>query len=184
MPNSQIFFFRDDIHTYLVLPSAVVLKYVPALKTQLDGSSWIRFGWGDRNYYGAPVQTNLSALRALFIPSTAVIAVMGIHSIGQQISETNRAYSIQCPEHVVEAVAKFIGNYFILCAQDQLILVRQKPDGELFFKARGIYLISNTCNNWTSRGLRIAGLRCLPLINFLPGQVERSVRRNGYLPEP
>jgi hypothetical protein len=40
----------------------------------------------------------------------------------------------------------------------------------------------NTCNNWTSRGLRIAGLRCLPLLNFFPGQVEKSVRRNGYLP--
>ena len=182
MSNKQIYFFRDDIHTHLVLPSAVVLKYVPALASQLDGYPWIRFGWGDRNYYGASVQTNLSALRALFIPSGAVIAVMGIQSIRQQISETNRVYSIDCPEQLVEALAKFIGNYFVLCPDGQLTLVRDKPDGELFFKARGIYLISNTCNNWTSRGLRIAGLRCLPLINFLPGQVERSVRRNGYLP--
>ena len=182
MPNNQIYFFRDDIHTHLVVPSVAVLKYVPALEPHLEGCPWIRFGWGDHNYYGAPVQTNLMALRALFIPSGAVIAVMGIHSIREQASETNRVYSIHCPEQVVEAVAEFIGSYFVLCPRGQLTLVRHKPDGELFFKARGIYLISNTCNNWTSRGLRIAGLRCLPLINFLPSQVERSVRRNGYLP--
>ena len=182
MSNNQIYFFRDEIHTHLVLPATALVKNVPALEPQLGNCPWVRIGWGDRNYYGAPVQTNLSALRALLLPSPAVIAVLGIQGIREQVSETNRVYSIDCPEQVVEAVAKFIGSYFVIGPGGQLSLVRDKPDGELFFKARGIYLISNTCNNWTSRGLRIAGLRCQPLLNFLPGQVEQSVRRNGYLP--
>jgi len=182
MSNAQIHFFRDGIHTHLVLPTTVVLKNIPALKEHLQDCPWVRFGWGDFKYYGASQQTFISAMRALFLPSTAVIAVLGINSIRDQISATNRIYSIDSNQTIEEALAGFVASYFKQRSQGQLTQVREKPNGEVFFKARGIYMLTNTCNNWTSRGLRIAGLRCLPLLNFFPGQVEKSVRRNGYLP--
>lgn len=182
MSDSQIHFFRDGIHTHLVLSAAVVLKNIPALEEHLQDCPWVRFGWGDSKYYGASQQTFISAMRALFLPSTAVIAVLGLNSIRDQISATNRIYSIDSNQKVEQALAGFISSYFKQGSQGQLTQVREKPSGEVFFKARGIYMLSNTCNNWTSRGLRIAGLRCHPLFNFFPGQVEQSVRRNGYLP--
>lgn len=182
MSDSQIHFFRDGIHTHLVLPANILLKYIPALKQQLQGCSWARIGWGDFQYYGSSEQTFLGAARALLLPSTSVIAVLGLNSIHQQISETNRIYSIDSNQLIAEAVAEFITSYFKQNPRGELTQVREKPSGEVFFKARGIYMLANTCNNWTSRGLRIAGLRCLPLLNFFPSQVERSVRRNGYLP--
>lgn len=182
MSISQIHFFRDGIHTHLVLPASVLLQTIPALKEHLQDNPWARIGWGDFQYYGSSQQTLFSAARALLLPSTAVIAVLGVNSIRDQITDSNRVYSIDSNQLITEAVAQFITGYFKQDKQGQLTQVRKKPSGEVFFKARGIYMFTNTCNNWTSRGLRIAGLRCLPLLNFLPGQVEQSVRRNGYLP--
>jgi uncharacterized protein (TIGR02117 family) len=182
MANSQIHFFRDGVHTHLVLPASILLQKIPALKEHLQDAHWVRIGWGDFKYYGASHQSFLSAIRALFLPSTAVIAVLGINSIRDQITTTNRIYSIDSSQAIEEALAGFIASYFNQGPQGHLTQVREKPSGEVFFKARGIYMFINTCNNWTSRGLRIAGLRCLPLLNFFPGQVEKSVRRNGYLP--
>ena len=182
MSNSQIHFFRDGIHTHLVLPAAVVLKNIPALEEHLQDCPWVRLGWGDFKYYGASKQTFISAIRALFLPSTAVISVLGINSIRDQISATNHIYSIDSSQAIEDALAGFIASYFKQGSQGQLTQVREKPSGEVFFKARGIYMFTNTCNNWTSRGLRIAGLRCRPLFNFFSGQVEQSVRRNGYMP--
>ena len=182
MASSQIHFFRDGVHTHLVLPASILLKNIPALKTPLQDSLWVRIGWGDFKYYGASQQTFLSAMRALFLPSKAVIAVLGICSIREQISDTNRIYSIDSNQAIEEALAGFIASYFKQGPKGQLTQVREKPSGEVFFKARGIYMFTNTCNNWTSRGLRVAGLRCQPLLNVFPGQVEKSVRRNGYLP--
>ncbi|MGB0450473.1 MAG: DUF2459 domain-containing protein, partial [Porticoccaceae bacterium] len=167
---------------HLVLPASILLQNIPALQEQLQDCRWARIGWGDFQYYGSPQQTFLSAMRALLLPSAAVIAVLGINSIREQKSETNRIYSIDSNQEITEALGQFIADYFKPDNQGQLTQVREKPGGEVFYKARGIYMLINTCNNWTSRGLRIAGLRCRPLFNFFPGQVEQSVLRNGYLP--
>ena len=184
MPNSQFYFFRDGIHTHLVVPSAALLRVLPELDEQLRDTEWARIGWGDYLYYGSAQQSLMLGLRALLLPTRATIAVLGISDINQHCSPTSRTYSIDTNIGVIEAVVAFISRHFKIDKSQQLIKVRAKDNGEIFFQSRGVYMCINTCNNWTSHGLKIAGLRCLPLFNFLPGQVERSVRRNGYRPLP
>jgi len=184
MSNSQLYFSRDGIHTHLVVPSVILLRALPELAEQLQDAEWARIGWGDYRYYGSAQQTLFLGLRALLLPTRATIAVLGIADIDQHRSATSRTYSIDTNLGVIDAVVAFISRHFKVDRSNQLVKVRARDSGEIFFQSRGIYMCINTCNNWTSRGLKIAGLRCLPLFNFLPGQVERSVRRNGYLPLP
>ena len=184
MPNSQLYFFRDGIHTHLVVPSAALLRALPELGEQLQDTEWARIGWGDYLYYGSAQQSLMLGLRALLLPTRATIAVLGIADISQHRSNTSRTYSIDTHLGAIDLVIAFISRHFKVDRRNQLIRVRARDNGEIFFQSRGTYMCINTCNNWTSRGLKIAGLRCLPLLNFLPGQVERSVRRNGYRPIP
>ncbi|UVW36273.1 DUF2459 domain-containing protein [SAR92 clade bacterium H455] len=184
MSDPQLYFFRDGIHTHLVVPSAALLRVLPELAEQLQDTEWARIGWGDYRYYGSAQQTLLLGLRALLLPTRATIAVLGIADINKHRSATSRTYRIDTNLGVIDAVVAFISRHFKVDRSNQLVKVRARDSGEIFFQSRGIYMCINTCNNWTSRGLRIAGLRCLPRFNFLPGQVERSVRRNGYLPLP
>ena len=100
----------------------------------------------------------------------------------EALSDSATIYSIAVNGPLMESVALFVSRHFKLDNSNQPTKVRDRHCGTQFFKSRGIYLVLNTCNNWTAYGLSSAGLRLLPMFNFLPGQVERNVRKNGYLP--
>jgi len=180
MSDSKLHFSRDGIHTHLVLPSELLLLYVPDLKRYLEPYAWARVGWGDYAYYGAAHQPLRLALRALLVPTAAVIAVRGLANFGERMSQQQRTYSLNISLQQVDAAARYVASHFAYNAHNQLTHVREKPCGEVFFASTGTYLMFNTCNNWTSRGLKAAGMRCWPLFSFLPSQVEKSVLNNGY----
>ncbi len=182
MADSELHFIRDGIHTHLALPAPKLLALVPQLQTYFSDCQWIRVGWGDYRYYGAEHQPLWLGLRALLLPTSAVVGLLGTNDLRDILSESASLYSIDLSEGLIDSVALFISRHFKLDKFDQLSKVRDRACGTQFFKSRGTYLALNTCNNWTSHGLSRAGLNVHPLFNFLPGQVERTLRKNGYLP--
>ena len=182
MSDDQLHFIRDGIHTHLALPAEALFAAVPELRDYFSDCRWIRVGWGDYRYYGAEHQPAWLALRALFLPTSAVVGLLGTNDLPDTLSDRGSLYSIAINASIMESVALFISRHFKLDKCDQLTKVRDRTCGTQYFKSRGTYLILNTCNNWTSHGLSSAGLNLRPLFNFFPGQVERSVRKNGYLP--
>ena len=182
MPDLPIYFIRTGIHSHLVLPAPRLCALVPQLTNYLTNYKWVRIGWGDYRYYGNAQQTKLMGLHALFLPTSSVVALLGIDDILEGLTENAVAYEISIDDMSVSSVALFVSRYVSLDQSNKITKVRERSNGELFFKSDGIYTILNTCNNWTSFGLRAAGLRLNPHFNILPGQVERSVRKNGYLP--
>ena len=182
MSDQALHFIRDGIHTHLALPTEILLQAVPQLRSYFTDCQWIRVGWGDYRYYGAEHQPVWLGLRALIIPTSAVVGLLGTNDLSEALSDSATIYSISVNGSLMEAVALFISRHFKLDKSNQPTKVRDRHCGTQFFKSRGIYLALNTCNNWTAYGLSRAGLRLLPMFNFLPGQVERNVRKNGYLP--
>ncbi len=182
MSNLELHFIRDGIHTHLALPAEALLSRVPSLKEYFPNCQWIRVGWGDYRYYGAKHQPLWLGLRALLLPTSAVIGLLGTNDLYQELSDQATIYSISVNQALMESVALFINRHIKLDKCHRPTKVRDRYCGTQFFKSRGIYLLLNTCNNWTSYGLSRAGLHLNPMFNFLPGQVERSVRKNGYRP--
>tara|TARA_B110000046_G_C13018775_1_gene410084 strand:+ start:1445 stop:2002 length:558 start_codon:yes stop_codon:yes gene_type:complete len=182
MSDSPIYFIRTGIHTHLVLPAPQLCALVPQLTNYFADHKWVRIGWGDYQYYGNEQQTKLMGLRALFLPTSSVLALLGIDDLQKELTKDAVLYGICIDDPLLASVALFVSRYVRLDPSNQITKVRERSNGELFFKSRGVYTILNTCNNWTSFGLRTAGLRLNPLLNIFSGQVERSVRKNGYLP--
>ena len=182
MPDSPLHFIRTGIHTHMVLPAPSLCALVPQLNAYFGNYKWLRIGWGDYHYYGNERQTKLMGLRALLLPTSSVIALLGIDDLQKDLAENAVLYSIAINDTLMASLALFVSHYLKFDSSNQLTRVRERANGEQFFKSRGIYTIANTCNNWTSYGLRTAGLNLNPLLYIFPGQVERSVRKNGYLP--
>ena len=182
MSNSQLHLFCNKLHTFLVLPASVLIDRLPQLEQYLSRQGLAKVGWGDYQYYGAEYQPLWLAAKALLIPTSAVVSLQSLDNLTEGIDEGTTVYPIDTNQSLVHAVVEFISRYFDTDTEGQLSLVRQKSCGTGFFKARGTYLIFNTCNHWTAYGRRRAGLKIVPQFNFSSAQVQRSVTRNGYLP--
>ena len=182
MSNSQLHLFCNKLHTFLVLPASVLIDRLPQLEQYLSPNELAKVGWGDYQYYGAEYQPLWLATKALLVPTSAVISLQNLGHLKEGIDEATTVYPIDINQSLLHVVAEFISRYFDRDTEDQLSLVRQKSCGTRFFKSRSTYLIFNTCNHWTSYGLRRAGLKIVPQLNFSSAQVQRSVIRNGYRP--
>ena len=181
MPDPLLYFTNNGLHTHLILPSQRLKTLVPQLSKYFLDEPWLQLGWGDFGYYGAAKQTKLLGFRALFMPTKAIIGVRSIRDLTNDFPQRTRIYAIPLPKAAMDATLLFISRYFQFDESDDLTVVRKKANGELFFSANGTYSILNTCNNWTAYALREAGLKISPKWTIGPDQVERNVRKNGYL---
>ena len=170
----------EGIHTYLALPSASLVDRIPQLNKTVRLGNVIKVGWGDYHYYGADHQSLWLAARALLTPTASVISIQQLDSIRDADRDANSIYAIDISGSILNSIVQFISGHFNLDNSGQLNLVRQKSCGTQFFKSRGTYSLLNTCNNWTSRGLKIAGLPVRPQLCMLSGQIERFMRKHGY----
>jgi hypothetical protein len=182
MANTELHVIRDGMHTHLVAPALTLYTLLPQLEGYFAHCHWISAGWGDLGYYGATHQPWWLGLRALLLPTSAVVGLRPINNLVDCVSESATLYTLQLSPTLMKSVAMFVCRHLALDRSDQLTMVRERSCGTQFFAAQGVYTLANTCNNWTSYGLQTAGLAVHPMINFFPGQVEATLRHNGYLP--
>lgn len=178
MPS--LYFTNNGLHTHVLFPAQEVKARVPALQAYFPDIAWLQIGWGDYQYYGNPEQTKWMGVKALFTPTAAVMGILGVHAIPNDIPKKRKLYEIPLNNMHWNAILAFVCGYLKLDAANQISEIRVKENGEVFLKARGTYTIFNTCNHWTARALKTAGLNMNPRRSFSPNYVERWVKVNGY----
>ena len=182
MTVPYFYFTNNGLHTHLVFPTQQIKDLVPSLKPYFLDTTWLQIGWGDYQYYGNPEQTNWMGAKALFLPTAAVIGMLGINTIPEDIPKNTAFYKISLDTMHWNAILGFICAHFKTDAANQIAMIRAKPTGEMFFAAHGTYSIFNTCNHWTAKALATAGLSMKPSRSFSPNYIEKSViAHNGKM---
>ena len=163
--GQQIYLVSNGYHVALVLPRDSC-SYREIFDTPLNLSGqggYFYFGWGDRQFYlGTPTVRKIDwsmAVKALLVPSSSVLEVLYIHNI---LSNKPGVTPLLVTEDELTSLYKYIKKAFI---GSQKLPEQISPDdidqvfqGSIFFEASGYYSLFNTCNNWTSRALKQAGL--------------------------
>ncbi len=163
--GQQIYLVNNGYHVALVLPrDSCSYSDIFDVPLNLSGSGgYFYFGWGDRQFYlGTPTVKNIDwsmAVKALFVPSSSVLEVLYIHEI---FPDRSGVTTLLVTENELAGLYKYIKKAFI----DSQRFPEQIPPneidqafyGSIFFEASGSYSLFNTCNNWTSRGLKEAGI--------------------------
>lgn len=180
-------------HTSLVLPAEVLFEQVPGLRARFAGRHWLELGWGDTDFYQAREITPGLALGALFLPSPAVLYVVGFDEAPAQYFETSAQQ-----EWALDAIARqdlldYIVRSFQLDAGQQARPLGAGIYGDAqFYAAHGHYSFINTCNTWTAKALYSAGLdlpatRILTasgLMRALRDETERKQNENRPTTDP
>jgi uncharacterized protein (TIGR02117 family) len=156
----------NGVHTGIAMPLTNEIMdwrpLVPPEHLRRPGSAdYIVIGYGHRAFYlDTPGWANLSF-------TTAANAMMGLGRTlihvdhVQDPQENGEQRAITLSEEEYRRLVAFIRGHFTLDAQGRTIVVpgRGYGDSDAFYEAEGSYSLVLTCNEWTGRALRAAGVR-------------------------
>ena len=163
-----IFLRTNGVHTWIVVPKVNALMdwrpYAPG--EHLRDPRWgiadhVAFGYGNREFYlNTPTWADLS-------PRTAALALFGSgpsllhveHDHQPRENEWTRRLTITPDQY--RRLADYIRRRFQRDPAGQTIPVvgRGYNEWDMFYEANGGYSFVLTCNEWTGRALRHAGIR-------------------------
>ena len=161
-----IYLVNNGYHIALVLPrDSCTYGDIFNVPLGISGKGgFFYFGWGDRQFYlGTPTVRNidwLMAAKALFTPSSAALEVLYICSV---LPDQTGVSSLFVTEDELVALYGYVEKNIMVSDGLPKQILSDEIDpafyGSIFFEASGSYSLFNTCNNWTSRGLKESGLR-------------------------
>lgn len=165
-----IYVVSNGLHTDVVLPLREARTgqdwlqelHQPALSAQFAGYQYVAFGWGNEGFYlgsmGGKFPGPKAVLGAIF-PSKTLMHVdfyRGAPKAGP------RVVPLLISVEQYQRLTSYVRSSFSPPDSLGQYPLRQ-PAGytpeDFFFRAQGRYHALRTCNDWTNRGLRNAGIR-------------------------
>ena len=183
-----IYISSNGVHTDFILPKKTeIIDWQEVFESEYFGNGWsyapyIAFGWGDRGFYlNTPEWSDLeisTAINALFIPSASTMHV----SLWPQPEEDDLTKKITISNKDYEEIVEYILNSFAM-GEDGNVLKIDHPgygDYDLFFESSLKFHLFKTCNVWTNKGLKAAGVRTSfwtpfdrPILYHLPNKEQQ-----------
>jgi uncharacterized protein (TIGR02117 family) len=178
-----IYYIYRDWHTSVMLDGATYrsLSKLPAINTSLDTevapAGYVRIGWGDGDYYTGKSTSVVSATRALIASPYSAIQVIGYTAdpFARIPAETRVPLKIS-DEAMRELVGYLDASFARGDANNLLPLQGYVENSGVFFEASERYGLFNTCNTWSSKALRAAGLPIRGAFNLTAQSVFEQAR--------
>ena len=136
----------------------------------------LEIGWGDKNYYTSPEPGPGLALRALFLPTSSVLHVVGFQGAPDSYFPHSEIIRIELTDPMFEQMLHHISESF---SRDECGSAVQLGTGiygfSRFYAAEEPYHLCRTCNTWTATTLKAAGCPVSPALtaNHLMSQARR-----------
>jgi uncharacterized protein (TIGR02117 family) len=161
--QEEIFIVNHGWHTGIVVPAKKIQNQLPKLRERFGDIPYIEFGWGDKNYYQAKEKTTGLTLKAILWPTESVIHAVAVpektdkffaNSIVETLCLSGREYS---------SLLRFISESFYKDEHGEILELKGGLYGNSqFYKGVGNFYLMNTCNKWTAKGLKSAGIDISP----------------------
>lgn len=157
--DGDIYVVSHGWHTGLVVPSKLIQSRIPELKHRFKNTPYIEFGWGDKVFYQSKEVTTGLILRAVFWPTESVIHAVAVPQKAVQYFPNSHVEKICLNSIEYSTLIQFIQNSFFRNKDDKIVKLKQGIYGDSqFYKAVGDFHLMNTCNKWTAKGLKSAGM--------------------------
>ncbi|MDX1484748.1 MAG: DUF2459 domain-containing protein [Alphaproteobacteria bacterium] len=165
-------------HTAIVIPreQLAATALLPEAADFPD-AAFLQFGWGDRVYYPAKEKTLGMALGAALIPSPSVMHMAGLAVRPRPIDPGSEVVAVALSKRGLRRLIAAVAAQF------------KRPEGgraapvapglypySRFYDAHGKFHLFNTCNTWTARVLRMAGLDVTPAGVITAGELMARLR--------
>jgi uncharacterized protein (TIGR02117 family) len=140
---------------------------------------WIEVGWGSEIFYRAKKITAPVVMRA-FLPNPSALHVVGWDAAPEEMVTDGDLIRLQIDEAQFANLCRYIHTSYVLDEQEHPQDLGPGNYGDSkFFRARGRYYFPKTCNVWTAKGLRAAGLPIVPELCGAADPLLIAVRGTG-----
>ena len=157
--TQPVYVVNHGWHTGFMVPADAIIKQLPQLRERFGSVAYIEFGWGDKEFYQAEEITAELALQAILWPTDSVIHAVGIAKVSERYYAHHQVQTLCLDSTHYARLLAFLENSFYKNENGKIIPLTTGVYGNShFYQAEGDYFLMNTCNKWTAKGLRSAGI--------------------------
>jgi len=162
-PRNTIYLVNHGWHAGIVLRHDDIPDSVWPILEDFPGAQYLEVGWGDMDYYQTPNAHLGLILKAALLPSASVLHIVGFSGPVQTYFPYSEIIGIELSSAGFGQLSRTIAASF---ARDKAGNITSLGHGlygnSHFYLSKETYHLFNTCNVWTARTLRAAGLPITP----------------------
>ena len=170
-------------HTGLVLDTGnIPAPYHKYFAMYSRKHRWLEISWGDNLFYRNrnPEKEWLLAFRAIAWPTNSVLHVMGFDMPLDHLYRQNSLITFYVSRQHYLSLIRFVSSCFISGPGSAFTIMGRGLYGDSYFlKSRGKYVFPFTCNVWTARALKAAGIPLTPVLYQSSGLLMQVLREHG-----
>jgi uncharacterized protein (TIGR02117 family) len=147
-----LFVVPQGWHTGIAVRRADIPGALIPEKRDFPQADWLEFGWGDRDFYMSETPGPWTTFKAAFLPTASVVHVVGLRGPLAARFPGSEIVEIGVSQAALERLLRYVHAAFAREAG------ASRPLGRGFYPGRETFHLLRTCNVWTARALREAGL--------------------------
>lgn len=182
--KNQVHVVSHGWHTGFVIPATPMQIVIPELKQRFADVPYIEFGWGDRGFYQAQEITSGLTMRTIFWPTESVMHAVAVPTNAEDYFPNSEIENFCLGDRELSSLISFITSSFYRNSSGEIQPTKKGIYGDSqFYQGVGNFYLMNTCNSWTAKGLKSAGMNSSPAFKLTAGSVMNylAVRRKELL---
>jgi uncharacterized protein (TIGR02117 family) len=188
-PQKTIYLVSHGWHAGIVLRRTDIPDSAWPVSGDFPDAQYLEVGWGDMDYYQTPDPHMGLIIKAALLPTASVLHIVAFNGPVSAYFPYSEIIRIELSSAGFEHLSRTIAASFAL---DEAGNARALGPGlygnSRFYLSRETYHLFNTCNVWTARVLRAAGLPISPTRSISVEGLMSQARRFGVVvqsgPEP
>ncbi len=178
----QIYIVNHGKHTGIILHKQDIPVSAWPEQQDFPGATYLEVGWGDKDYYQIPEPHVGILLKAVLIPTPAVLHVVGFSQAPAYYFFGSELIRLQLTEADFENLIRYIGSSFARNRNERAFPLRKGLYGQSFFYlSKENYHLLKTCNVWVANALIASGKPVNPWFSVTAGGLMSQAQAFGTI---
>ncbi len=181
-PRKTIYLVSHGWHAGIVLRRADIPDSARLELGEFPNTEYLEVGWGDMDYYQIPDPHIGLILKAALLPTASVLHIVGFNGSVPAYFPYSEIIKIELSTAGLEHLSRTIAASFATDeANNPTSLGPGLYGNSCFYLSRETYHLFNTCNVWTARALRAAGVPITPARAMTVESLMSQARKYGMV---
>jgi len=178
--RKPVYLVSHGWHTGIVVRRVDLPAAIWPESADFPGAEYLEVGWGDRDYYQSREPDLWLTLKAVFWPTPSVLHIAAFSGPVASYFPRSEVVELELSQRGFERLSGFVHRRFHRNSAARSARLGPGLYGQsAFYPAREKFHLFNTCNVWTARVLRAAGLPVTPFFAITTDSVMSQARPFG-----